>query len=128
MLKYTSTIVVAAALGLVAAFTHPVQAQAPKPLVLKGQSSTRRRRISISSSSFGPRRSRKCRPAGSRSRPCPAAPSFPPFEVFDATSKDVLDVGMAPFGYILGRNTATIPMSHGPLFGMDGSDYYGLVL
>ena len=31
---------------------------------------------------------------------------------------------MAPFGYIQGRNTATIPMSHGPLFGMDGSDYY----
>jgi hypothetical protein len=29
MLKYTSTIVVAAALGLVAAFTQPVQAQAP---------------------------------------------------------------------------------------------------
>lgn len=31
---------------------------------------------------------------------------------------------MAPFGYILGCNTATIPMSHGPLFGMDGSDYW----
>ena len=44
--------------------------------------------------------------------------------MFDATSKNVLDVGMGPFGYILGRNTATIPMSHGPLFGMDGSDYW----
>ena len=54
----------------------------------------------------------------------PAGAIVPPFEVFDATSKDVLDVGMAPFGYILGRNTATIPMSHGPLFGMDGIDYY----
>ena len=31
---------------------------------------------------------------------------------------------MTPFGYIQGRNTATIPMSHGPLFGMDGNDYY----
>ena len=45
---------------------------------------------------------------------------MPAFEVFDATSKNVIDVGMGPFGYILGRNTATIPMSHGPLFGMDG--------
>jgi TRAP-type mannitol/chloroaromatic compound transport system substrate-binding protein len=54
----------------------------------------------------------------------PGGAIVPPFEVFDATSKGVLDVGMAPFGYIQGRNTATIPMSHGPLFGMDGNDYY----
>ena len=50
---------------------------------------------------------------------------MPPFEVFDAASKGVLDVGMTPFGYIAGRHPATIPMSHGPLFGMDGMDYYG---
>src|SRR3546814_3035184 len=31
---------------------------------------------------------------------------------------------MSPFGYIQGRNEATIPMSHGPLFGMDGQDYF----
>ncbi|MBX9591872.1 MAG: TRAP transporter substrate-binding protein [Hyphomonadaceae bacterium] len=54
----------------------------------------------------------------------PAGAIVPAFEVFDATSKGVLDVGMAPFGYIQGRHTATIPMSHGPLFGMDGQDYY----
>jgi TRAP-type mannitol/chloroaromatic compound transport system substrate-binding protein len=54
----------------------------------------------------------------------PAGAIVPAFEVFDATSKGVLDVGMAPFGYIQGRNTATIPMSHGPLFGMDGNDYF----
>jgi TRAP-type mannitol/chloroaromatic compound transport system substrate-binding protein len=54
----------------------------------------------------------------------PGGAIVPPFEIFDATSKGVLDVGMIPFGYILGRNTATIPMSHGPLFGMDGNDYY----
>ena len=57
--------------------------------------------------------------------PLPGGAIVPPFEVFDATSKGVLDVGMAPFGYIQGRNTATIPMSHGPVFGMDGTDYYG---
>lgn len=55
----------------------------------------------------------------------PAGAIVPAFEVFDATSKGVLDVGMAPFGYIAGRHTATIPMSHGPLFGMDGQDYFG---
>jgi TRAP-type mannitol/chloroaromatic compound transport system substrate-binding protein len=55
----------------------------------------------------------------------PGGAIVPPFEVFDATSKGVLDVGMAPFGYIQGRHTATIPMSHGPLFGMDGNDYFG---
>ena len=55
----------------------------------------------------------------------PGGAIVPPFEVFDATSKGVLDVGMSPFGYIQGRNTATIPMSHGPAFGMDGTDYYG---
>jgi TRAP-type mannitol/chloroaromatic compound transport system substrate-binding protein len=55
----------------------------------------------------------------------PAGAIVPAFEVFDATSKGVLDVGMGPFGYIQGRNTATIPMSHGPLFGMDGQDYLG---
>jgi len=54
----------------------------------------------------------------------PAGTIVPAFEVFDATSKGVLDVGMATFGFIQGRNTATIPMSHGPLFGMDGMDYY----
>ena len=54
----------------------------------------------------------------------PGGAIVPPFEVFDAASKGVLDVGMAPFGYILGRTPVTIPMSHGPLFGMDGIDYY----
>ena len=54
----------------------------------------------------------------------PGGAIVPPFEVFDATSKGVLDVGIAPFGFIQGRHPATIPMSHGPLFGMDGMDYY----
>ena len=54
----------------------------------------------------------------------PGGAIVPPFEVFDAASKGVLDVGVAPFGFIQGRHPATIPMSHGPLFGMDGMDYY----
>ena len=58
----------------------------------------------------------------------PGGAIVPPFEVFDAVSKGVLDVGMITFGYIQGRNTATIPMSHGPAFGMDGEDYWGWYL
>src|SRR6185436_6158333 len=60
--------------------------------------------------------------------PQPGGAIVPPFEVFDAVSKGVLDVGMITFGYIQGRNTATIPMSHGPVFGMDGEDYWGWYL
>jgi len=58
----------------------------------------------------------------------PGGAIVPPFEVFDAVSKGILDVGMITFGYIQGRNTATIPMSHGPLYGMDGEDYWGWYL
>ena len=128
MLRYTSTIVVAAAFGLVAAFTQPVQAQAPKPLVLKGQSTH------PASSNFHlifklwAETVEKMTAGRLKIETLPAGAIVPPFEVFDATSKNVLDVGMAPFGYILGRNTATIPMSHGPLFGMDGQRLLGLVL
>jgi TRAP-type mannitol/chloroaromatic compound transport system substrate-binding protein len=55
----------------------------------------------------------------------PAGAVVPPFEVFDATSRGVLHVGMGAFGYILGKSPATIPLSHGPLFGMDGTDFWG---
>ena len=49
----------------------------------------------------------------------------PAFEVFDAVSRGVLHVGASPFGYILGKSLAGIPLSHGPVFGMDGMDYWG---
>ncbi|HSA69279.1 MAG TPA: TRAP transporter substrate-binding protein [Burkholderiales bacterium] len=55
----------------------------------------------------------------------PAGAVVPAFEVFDAASRGVLDVGASPFGYILGKSLAGIPLSHGPLFGMDGIDYFG---
>lgn len=54
----------------------------------------------------------------------PAGAIVPAFEVFDATSRGVLDVGAAPLGFILGKHPATIPLSHGPLFGMDGFDFW----
>ncbi len=54
----------------------------------------------------------------------PAGAVVPAFEVFDATSRGVLQVGMGAFGYIMGKNRAAIPLSHGPLFGMDGNDFW----
>src|SRR5687768_11775785 len=38
----------------------------------------------------------------------PAGAVVPPFEVFDAVSRGVLDVGISPFGYILGKSLAGI--------------------
>jgi TRAP-type mannitol/chloroaromatic compound transport system substrate-binding protein len=54
----------------------------------------------------------------------PAGAIVPAFEVFDAVHRGVIEVGQAPFGYILGKSLVGIPLSHGPLFGMDGMDYW----
>jgi TRAP-type mannitol/chloroaromatic compound transport system substrate-binding protein len=49
----------------------------------------------------------------------------PPFEIQDAVSRGVLDAGHTTPGYIIGKLAAFIPLTHGPLFGMDFIDYYG---
>jgi TRAP-type mannitol/chloroaromatic compound transport system substrate-binding protein len=49
----------------------------------------------------------------------------PPFEIQDAVSRGVLDGGHTTPGYIIGKLRAFIPLTHGPLFGMDFIDYYG---
>ena len=55
----------------------------------------------------------------------PGGAIVPPFEVFDATSKGVLDVGMTPLRLHPGpQHWRRSRCRHGPLFGMDGSDYY----
>ncbi|MGH7340523.1 MAG: hypothetical protein ACREKH_08545, partial [Candidatus Rokuibacteriota bacterium] len=55
----------------------------------------------------------------------PAGAVVPPFEIQDAVSRGVLDAGHTTPGYILGKLMAFIPLTHGPLFGMDFIDYYG---
>jgi TRAP-type mannitol/chloroaromatic compound transport system substrate-binding protein len=55
----------------------------------------------------------------------PAGAVVPPFEIQDAVSRGVLDAGHTTPGYILGKLRAFIPLTHGPLFGMDFIDYYG---
>lgn len=125
MSKRFSVVTVMAALALWAAAPGTAPAQAADPIVLKGQSShpaTANLHLifqiwaeSVEKMSGG-RLDIEVLPGGA---------IVPPFEVFDATSRGVLDVGMAPFGYILGKSLAGIPLSHGPVFGMDGVDYFG---
>jgi TRAP-type mannitol/chloroaromatic compound transport system substrate-binding protein len=123
-LKYLWVALCVAAVGLFAATRFPAQSQSTQKFVLKGQSSH------PASSNFHlifklwAESVEKMSGGRLKVETLPAGAIVPAFEVFDATSKGVLDVGMATFGYIQGRNTATIPMSHGPLFGMDGSDYW----
>ena len=55
----------------------------------------------------------------------PAGAIVPPFEIQDAVNRGVLDAGHTTPGYIIGKLRAFIPLTHGPLFGMDFIDYYG---
>ena len=55
----------------------------------------------------------------------PAGAIVPPFEIQDAVNRGVIDAGHTTPGYILGKLSAFIPLTHGPLFGMDFIDYYG---
>jgi TRAP-type mannitol/chloroaromatic compound transport system substrate-binding protein len=55
----------------------------------------------------------------------PAGAIVPPFEIQDAVNRGVIDAGHTAGGYIVGKLPAMIPLTHGPLFGMDFIDYYG---
>jgi TRAP-type mannitol/chloroaromatic compound transport system substrate-binding protein len=117
---------VAALFAAAAALVSPTstEAQTPRPIVLKGQSSHPATSNFHLIFKLWAETVEKTSGGRLKVETLPAGAIVPAFEVFDATSKGVLDVGMTPFGYIQGRNTATIPMSHGPLFGMDGMDYW----
>ncbi|HEX6113073.1 MAG TPA: hypothetical protein VFZ10_12225, partial [Geminicoccaceae bacterium] len=111
---------------LIAASPGPAQAQtAEQPLMLKGQSShPAAANLHLLFQHWGESVEKM---SGGRVKveTLPAGAVVPPFEVFDAVSRNVINVGIAPFGYILGKSLAGIPLSHGPLFGMDGMDYWG---
>lgn len=55
----------------------------------------------------------------------PAGAIVGPLEVLDATSRGVIDGAHTAPGYWIGRSKAAIPLSHGPLFGMDYIDFFG---
>lgn len=123
-LRYLGVALCVAALALFAATRFPAESQSTAKFVLKGQSSHPASSNLHLIFKLWAETVDKMSGGRLKVETLPAGAIVPAFEVFDATSKGVLDVGMAPFGYIQGRNTATIPMSHGPLFGMDGNDYY----
>lgn len=121
MHKLTRVAIAAAALGLAAA--GPAWAQ--KPMVLKGQSShPASSNFHLVFKTWG-ETVEKMSGGKVKMEALPAGAVVPAFEVFDATSRGVLEVGASPFGYILGKSLAGIPLSHGPVFGMDGVDYFG---
>jgi TRAP-type mannitol/chloroaromatic compound transport system substrate-binding protein len=124
MCRRVATLCALAAAGLLLASPALGQTPAAKPIVLKGQSSHPATSNFHLIFKLWAETVEKMSAGRLKIETLPGGAIVPPFEVFDGTSKGVLDVGMSPFGYIQGRNTATIPMSHGPLFGMDGQDYY----
>jgi TRAP-type mannitol/chloroaromatic compound transport system substrate-binding protein len=114
--------------GLVAASVmfavpDPAQAQAKK-MVLKGQSSHPASANLHLIFKLWAEKVEKMSGGRVKIETLPAGAIVPAFEVFDATHRGVLDVGASPFGYILGKSLVGIPLSHGPLFGMDGMDYW----
>jgi TRAP-type mannitol/chloroaromatic compound transport system substrate-binding protein len=111
--------------SLTMASPEPAWSQAPKPIVLKGQSSHPATANFHLIFKLWAETTEKMSGGRLKIEVLPGGAIVPPFEVFDATSRGVLDVGMAPFGYILGKSLVGIPLSHGPLFGMDGLDYFG---
>jgi TRAP-type mannitol/chloroaromatic compound transport system substrate-binding protein len=127
MLKASlSRLLAVAAAGAIAMFAWqaPASAQAAKPMVLKGQSShPAASNFHLIFKQWGEAVERM---SGGRLKieTLPAGAIVPAFEVFDGTSRGVLDVGASPFGYILGKSLVGIPLSHGPLFGMNGTDYW----
>jgi TRAP-type mannitol/chloroaromatic compound transport system substrate-binding protein len=124
MRRYLTVALVAAAVAVFGATRFPAESQSTAKFVLKGQSSHPASSNLHLIFKLWAETVEKMSGGRLKIDTLPAGAIVPAFEVFDATSKGVLDVGMAPFGYIQGRNTATIPMSHGPLFGMDGNDYF----
>ncbi len=55
----------------------------------------------------------------------PAGAIVPAFEIQDAVNRGVLDAGHTTPGYIIGKLQAFIPLTHGPVQGMDFIDYFG---
>jgi TRAP-type mannitol/chloroaromatic compound transport system substrate-binding protein len=124
MRKYLTVALVAAAVVLFTATRFPAESQSTQKFVLKGQSShPAASNFHLVFKQWGEAVEKM---SGGRVKveALPAGAIVPAFEVFDGTSRGVLDVGASPFGYILGKSLVGIPLSHGPLFGMDGADYW----
>ncbi len=57
--------------------------------------------------------------------PLPAGAVVPVLEIQDAVDQGVVDGGHTGMGFIADKHRAAIPLSHGPVFGMDTVDMYG---
>lgn len=105
--------------------TRPAAAQAPMPIMWKVQGAWPPTSIVQDSAKLLVEMIE--RNAGGRLKMelLPAGAIVPAFEIQDAVHKGVLDAGHTTPGYIIGKLKAFVPLTHGPLFGMDFIDYFG---
>jgi TRAP-type mannitol/chloroaromatic compound transport system substrate-binding protein len=110
MIKGLPKLAALAVAGLLAVATPALPQTVEQPLKLKGQSSH------PASSNFHllfatwAENVQKMTGGRVQIEALPAGAIVPPFEVFDATSRGVLEVGASPFGYILGKSLAGCPI------------------
>ncbi|MFQ5946954.1 MAG: TRAP transporter substrate-binding protein [Anaerolineae bacterium] len=57
--------------------------------------------------------------------PLPSAAVVPFTQELDGASRGVIDGALTTPGIYLGKHPAAVPLSHGPLFGMDHIDFFG---
>ena len=103
----------------------PAQAQAQAPIVWKVQSAWPPTSIVQDAAKLLVETIDKTSGGRLKIELSPAGAVVPPFEIQDAVNRGVLDAGHTTPGYIIGKLKAFIPLTHGPLFGMDFIDYYG---
>jgi TRAP-type mannitol/chloroaromatic compound transport system substrate-binding protein len=103
----------------------PAQAQAPAPIQWKVQSAWPPTSIVQDAAKLLVETIEKNSSGRLKLELSPAGAVVPPFEIQDAVNRGVLDAGHTTPGYIIGKLKAFIPLTHGPLFGMDFIDYYG---
>jgi TRAP-type mannitol/chloroaromatic compound transport system substrate-binding protein len=123
------TLVVALLAFLAGTYSKPgpaqAQAPAPAPIVWKVQSAWPPTSIVQDAAKLLVETIEKNSGGRLRLELSPAGAIVPPFEIQDAVNRGVIDAGHTTPGYIIGKLKAFIPLTHGPLFGMDFIDYYG---
>jgi TRAP-type mannitol/chloroaromatic compound transport system substrate-binding protein len=119
------TLVVAFAAFLVGTYAAPTPATAQAPIRWKVQSAWPPTSIVQDAAKLLVETIDKTSGGRLKMELLPAGAVVPAFEIQDAVNRGVLDAGHTTPGYIIGKLQAFVPLTHGPLFGMDFIDYYG---
>ena len=124
-LAVTLTLVVGLLAFMAGMYSVPTPATAQTPIVWKAQHAWPPTSIIVDHAKLFVEMIEKMSGGRLKIEMLAAGAIVPAFEVQDAVNRGVLDAGHTTIGYILGKHRAFIPLSHGPLFGMDFIDYYG---